>query len=77
MTFQWAKDSWHSKFRTSDKWYHFFGCALIFATLWIAGLPVVDCFFLTLFAGVLVEIKDGFYADGFSWRDLIADTLGL
>lgn len=27
--------------------------------------------------GFLWEIKDGFRADGFSWRDLVADTIGI
>lgn len=73
---RWVEDSWTSKFRTSDKFYHFFGCALIFATLRITGLTGWLCFVLTFLAGFLVELIDAVRADGFSWRDMVADILG-
>lgn len=76
MGFRWAEDSWTSKFRTSDKLYHFFGCALIFSTLKVTGLTNWLCFVLTFLSGLLVELIDEMRADGFSWRDLIADALG-
>lgn len=83
MIFHFAKDKWDSTCRVSDKFYHAFGSALIFAALWIMHCSELACFLLTFLAGLALEIKDGvfkdhlfFEADGFSWRDLVADTLG-
>ena len=82
MAFHFAKDSFRSKFTTSDKWYHFFGSALLYAFLWsslyrVGDVSILACILWAFAGGILVEIIDGFKPDGFSWKDLAMDALGI
>ncbi len=82
MSFHFAQDTWNSKFTTSDKWYHFFGSALLYAVIWFAlhlifDVSILPCMLWAFAGGVLVEIIDGWKADGFSWKDLAMDGLGI
>ena len=58
-----------------DKAQHAVGAmllALVFGALF-DPLVAVAC---AMMAGLLWEVKDIFFADGFSWRDLVADAAG-
>ncbi len=84
----WDKDKWFSRHGTIipfDKIEHMIGSAIL-AYLFTLFLPV-NWACLTAFAcGLLWEIKDGFLhwevygwwgGEGFSWKDLAADCLGV
>lgn len=80
--FHFAQDSWLSKFHTSDKLYHLFGSAVLFAFLWFPIFLVMNGSELTVamwafIGGLIVEIFDGFGKEGFSWKDLVADFVGI
>ncbi len=87
MQWRWAKDNWLSKggvILVYDKAEHF----LTYCLLTVAGLllKLDHTGFILLILGVLWEIKDallpyeraGFWGgDGFSWKDLVANGLGI
>ena len=64
-----------------DKQVHLLGCAVLFAWFYdnvYACLCGVCAALLTFGCGLAWEIKDGFRENvGFSWRDLVADVLGI
>ena len=72
-----AKDKWLSKAETYDKLEHFgFWCLLYLGLerfLFVPDIAMIGALIL----GILWEIKDIFRADGFSWKDLTADILGI
>ena len=76
-----AHDSWSS----NDKGFHCFGSAYLFIALH-KFLFFPYAFLITFFSGLLWEIKDatlpyedfGFIGgDGFSYKDLTADIIGI
>ncbi len=91
MTYRWLKwrdDHWLSKQGTIipyDKAEHALGSAILayFATFF---MPLLFACLLIMVAGYLWEVKDGymhyevygwFGGEGFSWKDLIADFVGI
>ena len=76
-----AEDSWTSKALEYDKWVHFAGCftftrmlVLLSADRWIAfAIVSIGGLLLEYYQGITVSLTD---KDGFSWRDLVANTLG-
>ena len=73
-----------------DKWVHMLGCAFLFSLVYfgayrLPGLQEMAMYFTqkhvaafwALLAGFLWEVKDGFREEGFSWRDLVADMIGV
>ena len=82
MTFKFADDYWISK----DKRDHFLGSALLVAVFyflcyhfsWMCQTWAQKdiALFWALFCGFFWEVKDGFFTDGFSYKDLVADLLG-
>lgn len=77
-SFRWAEDGWLQH----DKLDHFFGSALLFAVIWLIFFRFacreigIGTFLLTVFFGYIWELKDAFFANGFSAKDLILDILG-
>jgi hypothetical protein len=84
---RWAKDSWTSKCQEYDKFVHLTGsCFLTMLLYQIFHIWLV--FFLSLtfavevafLAGFILEVLQGKheeYGDGFSWRDLVANVIGI
>jgi hypothetical protein len=83
---RWSKDSWLSKCMEFDKLTHAGGSCLLTLTLylplnffspciWIVNAAIAGCLAFTL--GLFLEILQGWYADGFSWRDLTANVIGI
>jgi len=75
---QYAKDNFITRINFSDKFQHFGVC---FSGMYILkihfSLPFWLMGLIIFTLGFLWEVKDSFYADGFSWRDLTADLLGI
>lgn len=87
--FRWAMDSWDSRgglVIKYDKLEHalayFVGSAIL---LWL-GLSPDEVFFFLFSAGIIWEIKDAYIpyevygklgGDGFSWRDIVANLVGI
>ena len=86
---RWADDRWSSRggaFIPYDKvehfLAHFFG---LLGLVWLGADKLESMYFLSV-AGLLWEVKDGLLpwetagalgGDGFSWRDLCANLLGM
>lgn len=78
---RWAHDSW----LTDDKGFHCFGSAYLFLAL-IKFLPLFHALIITTILGLLWEIKDAIFpyerygflgGDGFSYKDLTANIIGI
>lgn len=78
---RWAHDSWF----TNDKGFHCFGTSYLFLAL-LKFLPLSHVLFSVFFLGLLWEIKDAIFpyerfgflgGDGFSYKDLTADIIGI
>lgn len=83
---KWSNDYWTSKCLEYDKWVHFAGsCALTLMVYW--PLNILAPFIWVINAliagavvfvmGVLLEAWQESDGDGFSWRDLVANALGI
>lgn len=78
---RWSQDSW----LTNDKGFHCFGTSyLLFA--FFRFFPLTPSLLIVLFLGLLWEIKDAIFpyesfgflgGDGFSYKDLTADIIGI
>lgn len=77
----WAKDRFFQltpPWIRPDKREHLLGCAFLFCLCYfLLSLPPPLCALNAFACGLLWEIKDGFWNDGFSWKDLIADCIGI
>ena len=72
-----SNDNWQSSMRISDKVLHFAGFfSIIFFTKAFVNLNILILLGWAAF-GVLWEVAECKFADGFSWRDLTADFLGI
>jgi hypothetical protein len=87
---RWAQnDTWTSTnglILNHDKLEHFLGTALLVILLKLGGAKKNECFFVSIIASIVWEIKDaivqwevvGLYGgEGFSWKDLGADIAGI
>lgn len=75
----WKEDKWLSQEGSIlpwDKLEHFLLAMIGFIALFLLGLDETQCFTLGILAGIAWEIRDSFIT-GFSWKDLIADGVGL
>jgi len=84
MTWKWSNDSWLSRATGFDKWAHAGGSALFTCAACNVLAPWFNHLGQVLFAGAFVflcglalEMYQAFKEDGFSWRDLTADALGI
>lgn len=73
-----AKDNWlGGMIKVNDKMAHF-GTAFIGTRLLvILGVPLGWILGFTITVSVLKELYDSRWNDGFSWRDLVADMIGI
>lgn len=61
--------------REKDKRQHFFySCCLLWGALLFVN--VLQAFLIVLFIGLIKEIWDHFYGQGFCWKDMGANLLG-
>ena len=81
---EWNKDKWLSKEGSIlpwDKLEHFIlalsGVFFICGFLKLDIIGIVGVSVLTFLLGLLWEIRDGLQGYGFSWKDFIADILGI
>lgn len=84
MTWKWADDSWLSKCSEFDKLTHAGGSALLtnglacILSIWLNRLgQVLLAGVLAFLVGLALEIYQAYREDGFSWRDLVADIIGI
>ena len=89
MKWRWAKDSWFSKGGLIIRFDKIEHAVLFFIGFWvllIIGIPINWSLVFLLALGILWEIKDALVpfekygklgGDGFSWRDIMADIVGL
>lgn len=91
MTFHFAKDKFWKldiigyPLLQVDKWVHLLGCAFLFSLAYLLMSKTGGVHFGTkhlaafwaFIGGLGVEIVQGFGKEGFSWRDLIADCIGI
>jgi len=62
-------------FREKDKRQHFFySCLLLWGTL--IFFDISHAFLIVLLIGLIKEIWDHFYGQGFCWKDMGANVLG-
>ena len=84
MTF-FVNDGWLRKAYEYDKFAHAGGSCLVTCLLWAilktCGLNTTNlCVYvcgLTFFLGIALELLQAFRGVGFSWRDLVADAIGI
>jgi hypothetical protein len=82
--FMWANDSWFSQCKFYDKVEHYsagFQGTIIPLLIgyktgywWLQDKAVVPT---ALTMAILWEVKDGFFSDGFSWKDMLASWVGI
>lgn len=88
MTFRFARDKFFQSWLPwllPDKREHLWGSGLLFCVLYFLMLRAGGVYWGTgadaatwaFVGGLLWEIKDGLWNDGFSWKDLIADCVGI
>lgn len=84
MSWKWADDSWLSQCTEYDKLTHAGGSALLMCGLSCILAISFNRIGQVLFAGALaflvgfaLEIYQAYRGDGFSWRDLVADIVGI
>jgi len=86
MSWRWSKDSWTSKAFDYDKFAHMAGSAFFFCLCCFFLSPFTDklgqiiiAFWVAMIGGITLEIYQAFdyFEDGFSWRDLVANWVGL
>lgn len=75
--FYFTYKSFFSKCLIYDKLYHFLGGAAGTMFLRLRNWPMLSIILSIFIGGLLWEIKDGFAADGFDWKDLVADSVGI
>lgn len=78
MKIKWAYDTFRSVMLISDKFLHLsasFTAALIlhFQT----GLSILNICVFVFVGGIVWEFLEMFFADGISWRDIIANLIGI
>ena len=76
-----VNDGWIRKALEYDKLAHAGGSCLAVCLLWLVlsvfntNLFTVSC--IVLSGGIALELWQGFYGHGFSWRDLVANVVGV
>lgn len=80
MTIRWAKESW----RTWDKVDHVLWCYAGWLTLapflgyvWATGIVILVALIVETVQRTLKALGFGWFADDPSWRDLVADAIGI
>ena len=78
MKIKWAYDTFRSVMLISDKFLHLsasFAAALIlhFQTKW----SIWNICILVIVGGIIWEFLEMFFADGISWRDIVANLIGI
>ena len=76
-----SEDSWTGKAKEYDKPVHFSTCLAITRILVLCTMDKPIAFAIVSAGGLLLEYYQGISVsltdkDGFSWRDLVANTLG-
>ena len=76
-----TNDGWLRKAQEYDKFSHAGGSCLIVFLLWVIAkrfdLNLFTVSWLVLSGGIALELWQGFHGIGFSWRDLVADLVGV